>query len=212
MDYLVRLANPQDVPFLADIEKSAAQRFLPYLDDLGIPITLLEGLTPPDFLHRAQADDRLWVAVKNSPENGSRNGPPHLQQPVGFIVVKFLLDSCFVVELDVHADYGRKGIGSALVKACLQGTRARGFNRTTLTTFRLVPWNIPFYRRLGFEVLAPDAWPNDIRAIVQHEARYGFARDKRVVMQQVVMSQNPSPTASPIKLKQTTPKGAEGWL
>ncbi|MEL6813728.1 MAG: GNAT family N-acetyltransferase [Cyanobacteria bacterium J06598_3] len=207
MDYLVRLATPQDVPFLAEIESSAAQRFLPYLNDLGIPVTLLEGLATPDFFHRAQADDRLWVAVHSEPR--------HQQQPVGFIVVKFLLESCFIVELDVHADHGRKGIGSALVRACLEGTRRRGFNRTTLTTFRHIPWNIPFYRRLGFEILPPEAWPNDIRAIVQHEARYGFARDKRVVMQQVDSLQQPHPTTGQAASGQTAPTGhqhQQGWL
>lgn len=192
MDYPVRLANPQDIPFIAAIETSAAQRFLPYLDDLGIPATLLEGLTTPDFLHRAQADNRLWVATQQVPPNEQQPLPP----PVGFIVAKFLLESCFIVELDVHADYGRKGIGSALVQACLQGARTRGFNRTTLTTFRRIPWNIPFYRRLGFEVLPPEAWPNDIRAIVQHEARYGFAPDKRAVMQRVDRPQQ-SPSTTP---------------
>lgn len=169
VDYTVRLAKEADVPCLADIEKSAAQRFLPYLSWLEMPASLLEGLTTQRFLQQAQADNRLWVAVVS-------------QQPVGFIVVKFLAKSCFIVELDVHPDYVRQGIGSALVSACCQGAQARGFDRITLTTFRKIPWNIPFYQHLGFEVLPAERWDLELRAIVQHEARYGFARDKRAVM------------------------------
>lgn len=167
--YTTRLARKAEVAFLPDIERAATQRFLPYLDWLNIPGDLLEGLTTPVFLLKAQADDRLWVSVV-------------ADQPVGFVVAKFLSKSCFIVELDVHPDYVRKGIGSSLVEACCQGAQAHGFERVTLTTFRKVPWNIPFYRQLGFEVLPPERWSAEIRAIVQHEARYGFAIEKRAVM------------------------------
>jgi hypothetical protein len=41
----------------------------------------------------------------------------------------------------------------------------------TLTTFRDVPWNAPFYRRLGFEVV--DELPSGLAAIRAHEAMAG---------------------------------------
>jgi GNAT superfamily N-acetyltransferase len=169
MHFTVRLASASDVTYLPEIERSAAQQFIPYLDWLAIPASLLEGLTTPSFLLKAQADNRLWVGVV-------------AEQPVGFIVAKYLLESCFIVELDVHPEFGHRGIGSALVEACCQGAQAQGFEWVTLTTFRKVPWNIPFYRRLGFEVLPPTAWSAEISAIVRHEARYGFAPEKRAVM------------------------------
>lgn len=169
MHYRIRLAEERDVAFLPEIERAAAEQFVPYLDWLEISADLLKELTTPRFLRNAQAEQRLWVAVTAG-------------QPVGFIVVKFLLKSCFIVELDVHPDYVRQGMGSALVEACCESAQARGFEQITLTTFRKVPWNIPFYRHLGFEVLPADRWSIEIRAIVRHEARYGFAAEKRVVM------------------------------
>ncbi|MEL7351143.1 MAG: GNAT family N-acetyltransferase [Cyanobacteria bacterium P01_A01_bin.116] len=169
MDYTIRLAQKTDVPLIADIEKAAAKQFMPYLDWLGISANLLESLTSVGFMLRAQSDERLWVAAVED-------------RPVGFIVVKFLRQSCFVVELDVHPDYGRRGIGSALVNACVASAQTKGFDDIILTTFRKVPWNIPFYERLGFEIWSEAEWPFDIEAIVQHEERYGFARDKRAVM------------------------------
>ena len=173
VDYEVRLAQRSDLAVLPEIEKAAAQLFAPYLEWLEISADVLEGLTTPLFLIRAQADSRLWVAAI-------------AQRPVGFIVAKFLPSCCFVVELDVHPDYGRIGIGSALVRACCQGAQHKGFDRVVLTTFRRVPWNIPFYQRLGFEVLPAGQWAPEIEAIVRHEARYGFAPEKRAVMELVM--------------------------
>ncbi|MEM6451559.1 MAG: GNAT family N-acetyltransferase [Cyanobacteria bacterium P01_D01_bin.105] len=173
MKYSIRLAEETDVIALPEIEKAAAALFAPYLSWLGISADVMEGLTTPRFLHQAQADRRLWVGVVAN-------------SPVGFVVVKYLSLCCFVVELDVHPDYGRGGIGSALIETCCQGAKERGFEQVILTTFRRVPWNIPFYERLGFQILPNELWSPEIKAIVQHEARYGFAPEKRAVMRRIV--------------------------
>ncbi len=177
MDYTIRLAKAADVASLPEIERAAAQQFLPYLEWLDISVNTLEGLASPSYLLKAQLDNRLWVAVVEKPP---------FEQPVGFVVIKFLPKSCFVVELDVHPDYGRMGIGSALMESCCCRAQSRGFKQVLLTTFRKVPWNIPFYQRLGFEVLPREEWSQEISAIVDHEARYGFAPEKRVVMRRIV--------------------------
>jgi hypothetical protein len=52
----------------------------------------------------------------------------------------------------------------------------------TLTTFRGVAFNMPFYERLGFEVI-PDASVNPaLRTIVNDETRRGLDPSNRVVM------------------------------
>ncbi len=183
--YIVRLAKEEDIFALSEVERVAAQRFLPYLEQLEISSELLEGLTPLRFLRRAQTERRLWVAVftdKSIDEStdGSIDRPRPF--PVGFIVAKFLPKSCFIVELSVHPDHGRRGIGSSLVAACCRGAEARDTQWLTLTTFRYVPWNIPFYQGLGFKVLTAEQWSPEIQAIVQHEDRYGFLTQHRVVM------------------------------
>ncbi len=171
--YTVRLAEEADINTLPAIEQAAARRFLPYLEQLEISASQLEGLTPIRFLKRSHAEQRLWVAIPND-----RATP----QPVGFIVAKFLHSSCFIVELSVHPEHGRQGIGSALVEACCMGALLKGARQVTLTTFRYVPWNIPFYERLGFRQLHPQYWSPEISAIVEHEARYGFSLKHRAVM------------------------------
>lgn len=185
MDYKIRLAKAADVSALPEIERAAAGQFAPYLEWLKISSDILEGLASLSFLLRAQAGGLLWVAdVAKVPEETAASRPEQAveKKVVGFIVAKDLAEGCFIIELDVHPDYGRRGIGSALVEACCQAARTRGFEQVLLTTFRQVPWNIPFYRRLGFEILPAEAWSQEIEAIVRHEARYGFAPEKRAVM------------------------------
>lgn len=179
--YTVRLAYEKDIEYLAEVERLAAQRFLPYLEQLQIPAELLEGLITRRFLRRAQVENRLWVAVPTAGTQSTRIQDTEVH-PVGFIAAKFLPHSCFVVELSVHPDFGQRGIGSALVNTCCQGAKSRGAKQMTLTTFRYVPWNIPFYQKVGFEILPSENWSEEMRAIVEHETRYGFAPQHRVVM------------------------------
>jgi hypothetical protein len=45
---------------------------------------------------------------------------------------------------------------------------------------------MPFYARLGFEVIAPDALSPALRAVVEDETRRGLDPNTRVVMQRLV--------------------------
>jgi N-acetylglutamate synthase-like GNAT family acetyltransferase len=49
---------------------------------------------------------------------------------------------------------GRKRIGRQLIACVADHARTLGLTSLTLTTFRDVPWNAPFYARLGFEYIA----------------------------------------------------------
>jgi hypothetical protein len=52
----------------------------------------------------------------------------------------------------------------------------------TLTTFRDVPWNAPFYARLGFRILEPSAWTPGLMALLALEESRGLPRRLRVAM------------------------------
>lgn len=174
MGYSIRLATAADIAHLPPIERAAAQRYLPYLSQLGLTPENLEDIVPIDFLHRAQCQQHLWVAVSPWPKD---------PLPKGFVVVERLVNGFFVVELDVAPGYGRQGMGSALMKHVMAAAWEQSLSTVTLTTFRHVPWTIPFYRRLGFEIVVPGNYTPSIRAIVNHEERHGFRRQVRVVMQ-----------------------------
>jgi len=57
------------------------------------------------------------------------------------------------------------------VNSVCDWARAEGYGAVTLTTFRDVPWNGPFYRKLGFqpvEELSPE-----LAGIREHEKAIG---------------------------------------
>ena len=188
--WTVRPAHRSDIAHLPAIERAAAQRYLPYLPQLGLTSDQLENIVSSRFLHQARQQNHLWVAM------AQETVPPARRAPVGFIVVDRLSHGFFVVELDVLPDYGRRGIGCALVNQVIEAACHQHLDTVTLTTFRQVPWTIPFYRRLGFEIVVPEDYTPDIRAIVNHEERHGFSRQVRVVMQCQIPPPSPAPIPS----------------
>jgi len=73
---------------------------------------------------------------------------------VGFAHVVDVDEQARLEQLSVHPTHGRRGIGTALVRAALVEADWLGYRLMTLCTYRDVPWNGPFYSRLGFEELA----------------------------------------------------------
>ena len=78
--------------------------------------------------------------------------------------------------------HGRRGVGTALVEAVCDWGRRRGFEELTLTTFRALPWNVPFYARLGFEEVAGDDLTPELEAVIRDETARGLDPRRRVVM------------------------------
>jgi GNAT superfamily N-acetyltransferase len=98
---------------------------------------------------------------------------------VGFALVKMLADDLpHLEEIDVHPTHGRRGLGTALVRAVCEWATASGYVMLTLTTFRAVPWNLPFYGRLGFVEIPRET----LRPELSAEAHRGLDPDTRVVM------------------------------
>lgn len=126
-------------------------------------------LTPlAEFVETQQAG-LLWVAVNEQDE------------PIGFALVELLEGLVHLEELDVLPAYGRRGIGTKLVRSiCDWATRQN--LPVTLTTFRDIPWNAPFYARCGFEILAEDELSPALQARVAEEIAHGWPADLRVVM------------------------------
>jgi GNAT superfamily N-acetyltransferase len=161
--YVVQPAMPRHLPALPAIE-AAAESLFP-AGRLGAAT----GSTRPDLLlHDALASGLLWVALDLA------------DMPVGFALALDHDDLLHLQEMDVHPDHGRRGIGAALVRHVVAEAHRRGLSAVTLTTFADLPWNAPFYRHLGFEVLAADALSPGLRLILAEEAAKGL--QQRVAM------------------------------
>jgi GNAT superfamily N-acetyltransferase len=156
--YTIRPAQPEHVPALPGIERAAVRLFPPGL----LPPHLQDRVVPLDVLSTAQAEGRLWVAL--APEG----------RPVGFALAHVAGSAALLAEMDVHPEHGRKGLGSALVGAVVDWARSKGFAAVTLTTFEHLPWNAPFYERLGFYRLSAPELPPGLAHVLLEEAREGL--------------------------------------
>jgi GNAT superfamily N-acetyltransferase len=91
--------------------------------------------------------------------------------PEGFVCLELVDKIPHVWQLAVDPDHARQGLGRSLMEAALDWARSEQFDAITLTTYRDVPWNRPFYESLGFavmETLTPGL--NEIR---RHEQAIG---------------------------------------
>lgn len=174
--YRIAPARPADLPLLPAIELAAARLLAGHA-----PESVLAETTSQEVLKRVQANGQLWVALADD-------------VPVGFAHVEmFEAGVAHLDELDVRPDHGRRGLGSKLVKAVCDWAAREGYGSVTLSTFRDVPWNMPFYARLGFEVIPTNELSPELRAVVQDETRRGLDPERRVVMRQALDSQNARP-------------------
>lgn len=71
-------------------------------------------------------------------------------KPVGFALVIIMGNYAHLHKLSVDPAHGRKGLGTRLVKKVIQFAETSDLYGVTLSTFRDVAWNAPFYYNLRF--------------------------------------------------------------
>ncbi|MDW3560942.1 GNAT family N-acetyltransferase [Enterobacter cloacae] len=164
LNITVRPTRPGDVTALPAIERAAGERFRDYPELAW----LAEGDVISAEQHLDYAERGLsWLALAN-------------ELPVGFILAETHVSSLFIVELSVHLDWQGKGIGRRLIACVADQACKRGLASLTLTTFRDVPWNAPFYARLGFEMIT--TLTPELREKREEETAHGLAYDARCAM------------------------------
>lgn len=165
-EWSLRLARASDAEAMPAIEREAASLFA---RDPG-----LEGFDPEDSwevpdLQRLIAKGHCLVA--------------HVGETMaGFLVTEPFRRELHIWEMNVLPAFQKRGIGAGMVRAAQIDARNTGFAALTLTTFRDLPWNAPFYARLGFEeVTALDAHPR-LAGELANEADDGLPADRRCAM------------------------------
>lgn len=88
----------------------------------------------------------------------------------------------FIVELSVHQASQGIGLGRRLLSDVAVEAKARSFTSLTLTTFRDVPWNAPWYARMGFEMLPETSLNAALRQKLAQEVAHGMAYESRCAM------------------------------
>lgn len=154
-DVVVRLARPSDLRRLAAIEDSGLAAFEAHFGGAMVPALS----TPAPSGSERDGDGFLLVATIG-------------RALVGFVHVIDLDGSAHLEQVSVLPEHGRVGVGTRLVRAAMEEARWSGYHRMSLCTYRDVPWNGPFYARLGFaEVHDLEPYQARLRA---HEQALGL--------------------------------------
>lgn len=169
--FSIRKAAPEDAEALPAIEQDAGERFA---EIPGLEVFAGGDNLPPEVHLRRIAEGSVWVAT----DAGG--------VIVGFLTAEAHGDELHIHELDVARRAQGLGLGRALVAAAEEAARAHGFTALTLTTFRDVPWNAPFYARLGFTEVSGDDLGAHLLACVEEERRKGFPMDRRCAMRRLL--------------------------
>lgn len=148
MPYEIRPAEMHDIFALPEIERAAAALF----SAADLPPEMRVESQSMAALRESQREGLLWLAE-------------HSGVPVGFLSAAVLDGNLHIREMDVHPAHGRKGIGARLVEAVIRAAGASGYQRVTLTTFSHLPWNAPYYARLGFRLMADADCGPALRAV-----------------------------------------------
>lgn len=130
-----------------------------------------DGVTMPiPELLRYQSAGRAWV---DTDELGS---------PIAYLLLDVVDDSAHIKQVSVHPAHAGQGKGRQLIETAAGWAKQQGYSALTLTTFVDVPWNAPYYARLGFEIVPPSRLTPGLREIRQHEASAGLDAWPRVAM------------------------------
>ena len=172
MDISIRLATEDELDEILEVERLASQRFNAYdlfVNRGSIAESEAEKETEAqDFgeEHREGITHKqLWVATTKE------------YRIVGFALAQSIDEEGHLREIDVLQNYGRKGIGRKLIQTVIQWCILAGYSSLTLTTFRDIPFNGPYYKKLGFEIIEPESLTGTLKQmIIEEQARFKMER------------------------------------
>lgn len=136
-DFYVRPAREEEVSIAVDIDDDACSLY----EDAGLHVDL-------DRSHPfARAEIQRWTEAARLQR--LLFACTSTGEPVGFAVLDFVDGKPHLDQLAVRRAFMKRGIGKTLVDRAKAWSIQRG--ELWLTTYSdIVPWNAPWYRRLGF--------------------------------------------------------------
>ncbi|MGW7362109.1 GNAT family N-acetyltransferase [Streptomyces sp. NPDC054841] len=167
----IRPAARAELPLLQDIERAAGEPFR------ALGMASIADDEPPalDVLEQYRRDGHAWVTADGD------------GFPVAYLLCDPVDGAAHIEQLSVHPAVARRGLGRGLIDHLAAVAAAEGLTALTLTTFTEVPWNAPYYARLGFRTLDDGELTQGLREIRHAEAEHGLDRWPRVCMRRDVV-------------------------
>jgi GNAT superfamily N-acetyltransferase len=174
----IRRVRPEDVGRLQAIQLAAGS----YFRDVGMPAVADSPPLPEESLAGYRRAGRAWVAADEHDE------------PVGFIVADMIDGSAHIEQVSVHPAHAGHRIGAMLLDHVADWAGRHDLAALTLITFRGVPWNAPYYERLGFRELAEAEVTPGLVALAAAEDDFGLNTKDRVCMRRELPPPRPATT------------------
>jgi ribosomal protein S18 acetylase RimI-like enzyme len=161
----IRLAQFDDIEAMRTIEVAAGALFR------QVGMDAVADDDPPSAAELAGhiTAGRAWLAADGD-------------QPVGYAVARVVDGIAHLHQVSVRPEHAGRRIGQALVDQVCRWASEAGHDAVTLSTFRDVAWNAPYYRRLGFRDLGEDELGPGLRSERAAEEAHGLDVSQRLFM------------------------------
>lgn len=163
---MIRAAATMDFARISAIQDRAGALFH------GVDMAAVAGgeLPTAEQLRVPAADGRLLVATI---DGGG---------PVGFVLTDWVDLHAHLDQVSVDPAFARRGLGQRLIAAAEHWAHQHDASAMTLTTFVDVPWNGPYYRRLGWRDLPVTELGPELAQIREYEVALGLDTWPRTAM------------------------------
>jgi GNAT superfamily N-acetyltransferase len=131
---------------------------------------------PPSLveLEMHRANGRAWVAVDAR------------DCPIAYLLSSIVDGCAHIDQVSVAPAHAGRGVSAALIEHLAAIARVEGRPELTLTAFGDVPWNAPYYQRLGFLIVEPADQGPELAAVVRRELATIPSAAPRVAMRRPV--------------------------
>lgn len=136
--YHLRQARNNDIIGLQEIEARA--------DSLFSGTGLLDEIPANDHIPDAAFHEAIAQALCHVIADPA-------DKAVGFTLCSLRGTHLYLDQISVDPDHARKGLGAALIGQLDTLAARHACDQISLSTFRNIPWNGPYYQRHGFQML-----------------------------------------------------------
>ena len=166
MQWQIRPAKAADLAAIPAIDVQAGRRFR----DVGLEAIAEGEPVGNDVLQAHLEAGTAWVAVDQE------------GRLIAFAIASRVDGQGHLDQISALESAGGHGIGRALIDTVHDWARQQDATAVTLTTFASVPWNGPYYERLGYVELAEADQGPELRAIRRDERAAGIDILPRIAM------------------------------
>jgi ribosomal protein S18 acetylase RimI-like enzyme len=178
MPFTIRLSRVDELSIAHQIDDAAARLFA----EAGLPIDV------PDEHPFVREERARW---RKAAEHEGVYFAAVDGVAAGFVVLGAIDDHAYLDQLSVVPEYGRRGIGRALLEHACSLARVGQAGEIWLTTYAHLPFNRQFYESAGFGVVPERNWGPELRRAIEAQRLVLPLPEQRIAMRRTLAAADP---------------------